>query len=482
VTATTAPPDAPLPRLSRSAAWLLLAQAVAIASGLLVTVAISRILGPEELGRWRFVFALFAYAVVFSDLGLTTLAIREIARRPAAASDYALPVVSLQLAMAGLTYAVIVVGTQLLPIEQETKWLAAVFGLVVFPQALSMAHVLQATERMELVARIRILMQAASSVIGLVGLFLTEHLLALVVPMILTQVVTSAWIALRVRRDHGVRFNRPKTDWLLRLLGDGRPFLLASVALLLIFNADAIILGLLRGERQLGFYAAAYALASQLLMVGGPIMAAVYPRLAALSGDRDRGLAVVRPLLGVLGLAILPVALGGLVVADKVVAFLYGAGYESSVPVLMILLGLPAIGYYNTALMQSLSAAGHQPVVMRISFLTAAANIALNVILIVSLGIVGAAIAMILAELVAATAYSVALARRLDAVVIGDYLSTLPAAAFMALVVLLARVAFDAPLLVAIAIGAVTYAASLGIYSTPASRLVLGLLRQGWRR
>jgi O-antigen/teichoic acid export membrane protein len=50
VTATTAPAAAS-PRLSRSAAWLLLAQAVAIASGLLVTVAISRILGPEELGR-----------------------------------------------------------------------------------------------------------------------------------------------------------------------------------------------------------------------------------------------------------------------------------------------------------------------------------------------------------------------------------------------------------------------------------------------
>ncbi len=163
-------------------------------------------------------------------------------------------------------------------------------------------------------------------------------------------------------------------------------------------------------------------------------------------------------------------------------AFLYGAGYESSVPVLMVLLGLPAIGYYNTALMQSLSAAGHQQTVMRISFLTAAANIALNLFLIITLGIVGAAIAMILAELVAAAAYSVALSRRLDAVVIGDYLSTLPAAAFMALVVLLARFAFDAPLLVAIAIGAVTYAISLAIFSTPASRLVLGLLRQSWHR
>jgi hypothetical protein len=52
----------------------------------------------------------------------------------------------------------------------------------------------------------------------------------------------------------------------------------------------------------------------------------------------------------------------------------------------------------------------------------------------------------------------------------------------MALVVLLARVAFDAPLLVAIAIGAITYATSLAIFSTPASRLVLGLLRQSWRR
>jgi O-antigen/teichoic acid export membrane protein len=460
----------------------MLAQAIAIASGLLVTVAISRILGPEELGRWRFVFALFSYALVFADLGLTSLAIREIARRPAAASDYGYPVALLQVAMAGLTYAVIVAGTQLAPIAEGTKELAAVFGLVVFPQAMSMAYVLQATERMGLVARIRIGLQAASSVTGIIGLVLTEDLLALVVPMILAQVVTSALIAFRIRRDHGVRFARPSMSWLLDLLREGRPFLLSSLSLLLIFNANTIILGLMRGERELGFYAAAYALASQLFLLGGPIIVAVYPRLAALSGDPARGLAVVRPLMGALGLAILPVTFGGLVVADKVVAFLFGAGYEASVPVLMILLALPAIGYYNSGLMQTLTASGHQRTVMQISFVVAGVNISLNVILIATLGIVGAAAAMILAELAAAAAYSVAVVKRFGAVVIGDYVATLPAAGFMVVVVLLGRVVVDIPLLAAIVVGAATYALTLLVFPTPASRLVLALVRQKWRR
>jgi O-antigen/teichoic acid export membrane protein len=456
----------------------MLAQGVVLASGLLVTVVISRLLGPEELGRWRLVGAIFSYAVVFSDLGLSTLAIREIARRPVLAREYGVPVVVLQLATALVMYSVIAFGMQLAPISQDTKNLGMMFGLIIFPQALSLAHVLQATERMQLVARIRIFVQVASSVVGLAGLYATHSLVALVVPIFATQVVTSAWIAWRVRVDHGVRFELPSFRWWGELLGAGMPFLLTSVALLVILNADAIILGVLRGERELGLYSAAYVLASQLLTTGGPIMAAVYPRLAALSEEPGGGIALVRPLLGILGTGILPIALGGAVLADKVIAFLYGAEYQMAVPVLITLMALPAIGYYNTATIQTLSAGGHQRTVMNISFLTAATNIALNILLISFLGILGAAIAMVVAEVVAAVAYTIILALRYQSVVLGSYLESLPAALFMSVVVLLVRIAFDIQLIPAIAVGAVTYGATLAIFPTRASRISVAWLTQ----
>lgn len=458
-------------RLSTNAAWLLLAQLVVVSIGLIITIAISRLLGPEELGRWRFAQALFAYGLVFTDVGLSVLAIRELARtRGAAVATYGFPIIVVQLAAATITYTLIVIVVLASDLPDPTKLVTAALGLAIFPQALSMAHVLHAHERMELAARIRILIQAVSGVVGLAGLFLTRDLLALIAPLIVITLVTDGWIAYRVHRDYGVRFTLPSLGRLVRLAGEGMPFLLSSVALLLIFNADAILLEIFRGERELGWYAAAYSPASQLLLLGGPLMTAAYPRLAALAATSEQGLTLLKLLLGVLGGLILPIALGGAVLADKVVAFLYGAGYEPSVPVLVLLMGLPTIGYYNMGLMQAMSARGHQPTVMVISFAAAAINIGANLILIPTGGIVGAAIAMLIGEAGAAIAYSAILAYRDRSVVVLDYLSSLPAASFMAVLVLLARLSFDVDLIPAIALGAAAYLITIVAFPTPAAR------------
>jgi PST family polysaccharide transporter len=483
---TDAGPDPsvrPRARLSTNAAWLFLAQLVVVAIGLIVTIAISRLLGPVELGRWRFAQALFAYGLVFTDVGLSVLAIRELARtRGAAAATYGFPVILVQLAAALGVYALIVVAMLASDLPDRTKLVTAALGLAIFPQALSMAHVLQAHERMELVARIRILNQALSGVAGLAGLIVTRDLLALVVPLFVTTLATDVWIAYRVRRDHGVPFTLPSLQRLVRLAGEGTPFLLSSLALLLIFNADAILLEIFRGERDLGWYAASYSPASQLLLLGGPLVAAAYPRLAALAVAPDQGLRLLKLLLAMLGALILPIALGGAVLADKIVAFLYGAGYEPSVPVLVILMGLPAIGYYNMSLMQSISARGHQPTVMVISFVTAAVNIAANLILIPTAGIVGAATAMLIGEATAAIAYTGVVVRQERSVVLLDYFSSLPAATFMALVVLLVRLSFDVDLIPAIALGAATYLAAAIGFPTPATRFGIMWLRTRLRR
>lgn len=469
-------------RLSTNAAWLFLAQVVVVVIGLIVTIAVSRLLGPEELGRWRFAQALFAYGLTLTDVGLSVLAIRELARsRGAAVAIYGFPIVVVQLLAALVVYGLIVGIMLASSLPGPTKLVTMALGLAVFPQALSMAHVLQAHERMELVARIRIINQALAGLAGLAGLALSRHLLALVAPIIVVTLLTDAWVAYRVHSDHGVRFAVPSARQLFGLVGEGAPFLLSSLALLVIFNADAILLEVMRGERELGWYAASYSPASQLLLLGGPLVAAAYPRLAALSAAPERSLALLRLLLGLLGALILPLALGGAVLADKVVAFLYGSGYEPSVPVLVILMGLPVIGYYNMCLMQSISAAGRQKTVMRITFLTAAVNVAANLVLIPTAGIVGAAAAMLVGESTAAVAYTIVEARQ-GRVVILDFVSSLPAAAFMALVILLMRMLFEVALIPAVVVGAGTYLITLLAFPTPVTRFALSWARAHLRR
>jgi hypothetical protein len=66
----------------------------------------------------------------------------------------------------------------------------------------------------------------------------------------------------------------------------GAPFLIAAVAIHMIFNADVLLLEWLRGDAELGMYAASYALAAQILLLAGPSWRQRFPVFPPRAGLR----------------------------------------------------------------------------------------------------------------------------------------------------------------------------------------------------
>jgi O-antigen/teichoic acid export membrane protein len=120
-------------------------------------------------------------------------------------------------------------------------------------------------------------------------------------------------------------------------------------------------------------------------------------------------------------------------------------------------MSLPALGAFNSVLAQALAARGRQPTVMRVALLTAAFNVAANLVLLPTVGIVGAAIAVAVSEVL--TLVSFVLADRSIALAAArEYAPNLAHAAVAAGAVLAARALWSTPLGVNVAIGAVVYA------------------------
>jgi O-antigen/teichoic acid export membrane protein len=71
---------------------------------LTTTLVISRALRVAVLGRWRFAQAATSCLLAFSDAGLTSLAIREIAKNPRKTGAFAVPMEAIQVLGAGLLY------------------------------------------------------------------------------------------------------------------------------------------------------------------------------------------------------------------------------------------------------------------------------------------------------------------------------------------------------------------------------------------
>jgi O-antigen/teichoic acid export membrane protein len=462
------------PSLAWNSAVLVAAQVVTAGLGMATLLVVSRLLGPTALGEWRFAVALTGFLLVVSDAGLSALAVREIARDRSLTPQLGWPVVVVQAAVAGFFYALLIGVVLLSGLSGRAFAVVALLGLSAFVHALGIGHVFQAYERMSTLALVSAASAVTATAVGLGALAATKQLVWLAVASVAVGIVANALLLRIGRRSFSLPFELPTGRAALELLRSGGPFLVAAVATQLIFSADAILIQIFRGAHELGIYAAGYAIPAQLLLLTGPLMAAVYPRL---STHGAAGSSVLTgSVAGILGFLVLPLALGGATVSDQLVRVLYGGGFHRSGPVLAIAMSLPALGAFNSVLGQALTARGRQQTVMRVALLTAGFNIAANLVLLPTVGIVGAAIAVAVSEVLTLVSFAIA-DRGIAAAAGREFAPNLMHAAVAAGAVLAARALWSTSLGVNVAIGAVVYVAlSLVLPSAGARRVMEALV------
>ena len=439
--------------LTRSIGWLMLSHVATLAVGFATAIIISRV-GADELGRWRLAQAVTTYLLVGSDAGLTLLSIREVARRPGEVSRYAGPILVVRFLLALMAIAIGVAVVQ--PWNAgEAGWFYVAMFLTIVPAGLSLIHIVQGLQHMRTYALIRFITGALASALGLLAYVVTGSLVALVIPVVAIGSIVALGLAVYL---HGARqvpltAGRP-SDW-VHLASAGFPFLVGAISIQLISNADAVIIGALRGEAALGVYAAAYVFAGQLLFLSGPIAAVLYPRLAILH-DRQGFARAVGEFTGVLGLLVVPACVGAALVAPSLIVIIYGPSYVESIPLLAILMGMPLVGFYNVAMSQALNAAHQHGTVARVAAVAAVVSVTLNLSLVGSVGAIAAAVVAVVTELVTAAAFTIALRSVVGLAPLRAYLSTLDAVLVMSGAVLALR-AFDVALGFTILVGALVY-------------------------
>jgi Membrane protein involved in the export of O-antigen and teichoic acid len=202
-------------------------------------------------------------------------------------------------------------------------------------------------------------------------------------------------------------------------------------------------------------------------------MAAVYPRLSSHGSAGSPSLTAT--IAGVLGFLMLPLALGGAAVSDQLVSCCTArlspqCGHPRDRDV--------AAGDRRIQFGGRPGARGAQPAAHGHArrAADAAFNVAANIVLLPTVGIVGAAVAVAAAEVLTAISFSVA-DRSLAATAGREYAPNLLPAAIAAGAVLAARALWSTPLGVNIAIGAVVYIVLALVLPTNGARRVIEALR-----
>ena len=206
-------------------------------------------------------------------------------------------------------------------------------------------------------------------------------------------VVLAGWVWLKREHPLSLQWDRASQNELLRYGVRSHPDLLFQQVIL---RSDYLFIGALLGTTALGHYAMASAAAELLLIVPEAVTTPLMKRLL----QQEAGIEKVTPLaLRLTATVMLGACLSMAVVGEWLIVTLFGEAYQPAYPALLALLpGLLGLCYMSI-LRLDLLGKNRPGTISLLMGLSALLNLALNVLLIPTYGIVGAAAASSIAYL-----------------------------------------------------------------------------------
>ena len=371
-----------------------ISEAVTLACGLASAVLLSRHLGLAGYGVFTYAFAFTYFFLTLNDLGLNTVAVREISREPARANEILGSLLSLRIVLAGVVLAAAWITIHFWPMEEPIRRPLAVFALILPLTALNAPGLIfQTAMRFELGAAAQVFTRVAGlafmGVMALAGRGVTAMLGALLAAELCGVLV----IWLLAKRLVKVEWRVDINQW--RLLLKASLPLAAGILLASIVNRiDFIMLERMASIEDVGLYGAAYRVTSMLEKFPLFVMSTLYPIMSRLAIDdvprlREiyvralRRFAVVGVLVGV-AVSIL---------APWLLSTVFGEPYRAAAPALRWLVVATVCLYLAMTGGNLLIASGRardNAVALAVGAVT---NASLNLLLIPSRGIEGAALA-----------------------------------------------------------------------------------------
>jgi O-antigen/teichoic acid export membrane protein len=367
---------------------------------LVVTVAAARVLAPEAFGVLALAMTTGWLLGVASDAGLPLYLARSVARGDGSLHAVIRAVMRLRILLAIIG---LVAGVAVAAIWAPASYVAA-FLLIVIAQLAgavleTLSHVYRGLGRSEiestltLVQRLLTALLAGAVLYAQPSLFLVS--IALAVPPVLALAVSFGISARLVPRE-----TVPAAAMILaprNVLRDAAPIGFGILVSALYFRCDVYFLNYWRGLETVGMYNAVFRLVEAMRLLPAAVLAVVFPELCrATTTQPMKRLAIVLGATGLLAMAFTFTS------AEGIVHLTYGEAYYGAVNALRILsLSLPFF-FLNYALTHQVIAWDGQRRYLAITCAALAANVIANVLLIPRYGMVGAAWATLLTELVVA--------------------------------------------------------------------------------
>ncbi len=359
---------------------------------------IARAIGVEGTGKYFLALSFTAIFVVFVDLGLTNVLVREAAKVRGDIQKYVSTILSVKLLFGVFSYIlVIVLSSFLYKGDMELQHMIWLSGITMLFDSfnLTVYGVLRALGDLRFESASITVAQFLSLILGSIFLWMHLPLIFLILAFLIPSAINAVYASLIVYYRFGVRpipqFDRGVffTFWRIAV-----PFALAAVFARIYSYVDSILLKQMLGTEAVGWYSTPYKITFAFQFIPMALVAALYPRMSEYFVHQKEKLSVIlHDSIKYLLVVATPIAIGICVLAQPIIVMLYGDAFLPSVLPLQILIVSLIFSFVGFPIGACLNACNRQATQTTIVAGVMVLNIIMNLLLIPRIGVAGAAVA-----------------------------------------------------------------------------------------
>lgn len=379
--------------------WLMGERLFRLLIGLLVGVLVTRYLGPERYGIYSYALSFSVLFTALASFGIDSIVIREMVKDKDRQNQLMGTAFALKLFGGALSLLISLIVLVFVDIDFTTKvfiWIIVSSTIVTSFNVID--SFFQARVESRFIVKTNTITLILSSCIKIALILMEAPLLGFVL-ILLFDSVSRALGYLYFYKKHKYSLFQWKFEMALAksLLKESWPLILSGLAISVAMRIDQIMLKTYVTDGNLGFYAVGVRLAELFSFLPMIIGQSVYPKIIKI--NFKTGKKKISQLIGYVFYLLCAMALVVTLLANFGINLLYGVEFDPSTQVLQILIWTIPVTYLGIITNQLLMVESHQKIIFVKQLMLALLNICLNLYLIPKYGIVGAAVATLMADI-----------------------------------------------------------------------------------
>ena len=382
--------------------WLIVAELFSRFLEIILIIYIVRALGAAEFGKFAFAMAFASVFIAFSSLGLSDIFTRELSQDKTAEKEYP-AVLSFKIILGISAFFLAVVLSIFITSDSSIRLIIGAFAIFYFFNDLFLIiyAFLRAHQKMEYEAGFKIIRSLILVIVVVPVIFQKPSIQNISYGYLFANFSALILVLLFFHfKVYPLKLSFNKIIW-KKFFKLSWPLGLAAVFGAILINADSVMMGYLNQTIENGWYNAARKTVAIIIIPSSLVFMSFYPVLNKLFKESKIALQRVWDYyVASMIFFAFPITLGGIVVAPKLISFIYGPNFGPSVLIFQILIFIAGINFIYYPYSLILIVSGQQKKYLWGHFIGAVANVVLNLILIPLYGPYGAAISAVVTYII----------------------------------------------------------------------------------